>query len=67
MDHPLITRARAQAIEAARDLATEHNDAPSCLEKLESRDHHARVITGTGNAGERRELEALCRGLQGAC
>ena len=25
---------------------------------------HARVITGTGNAAERRELAALCRGLK---
>lgn len=29
-------------------------------------DRHVRVITGTGNAAERRELGALCRGLSGA-
>lgn len=27
-------------------------------------DRHVRVITGTGNASERRELDALCRGLR---
>lgn len=61
-----INAIKARATEVAQDLVTENNDASPCLEKLESRDHHARVITGTGNAAERRELDALCRGLQGA-
>lgn len=33
---------------------------------IERKRRHARVITGTGNSGERRELAALCRGLRSA-
>lgn len=37
---------------------------PACYTRL-SAARHARVISGTGDSGERRELAALVRGLRG--
>lgn len=33
-------------------------------QSVEETDRHRRVVSGTGGTGERRELEALCRGLR---
>ena len=37
---------------------------PACVEKAEAAERHARIISGAGNATERRELDALCNGLR---
>lgn len=67
---------RARATEVARDLLLENNDAPVSVETLlalcyvrawtdaaRMTTRHQRVVSGTGNASEQRELAALCRGL----
>lgn len=40
--------------------------AESARRQHEDRARHQRVITGTGNARDQRELNALCRGLRSA-
>jgi DnaJ-class molecular chaperone len=44
-------------------------DDPTCPrcdgEGVVESEHHIAVITGTGNAAQRRELDALCKALRG--
>ena len=37
---------------------------PTTPHSYDESERHVRVITGTGNASERRETDALCRGLK---
>ncbi len=45
-------------------LCPEHDKETRETHERWAREHHARVISGTGNAAERRELDALNRGLR---
>ena len=47
------------------ELCPEHEREAAELHERAARERYARVISGTGNAAERRELGALCRVLSG--
>ena len=53
-----------EAYEAARHLAETRNDDGDYAHDRAAEKRHDRVISGTGNASEQRELDALCRALK---
>ena len=46
------------------ELCDKHRTETTQIHDRWAHEHHQRVVTGTGNASQRRELDALCRGLR---
>lgn len=61
-----MAEALSYVAELAEELEEDEGDdwGVEEAERREAAERYARVVSGTGNATERRELDALCRGLR---